>query len=228
MAASEEKTSDHPIRRLSLQTAESPLSTKRVLNTGSGASGVSRLHLAFSGWEEVRLDIDARVQPNLVGSITDMRAIVADASFDAIWSSHNLEHLHSHEVPKALQEFRRVLRPDGFAFVTSPDLEAVAEQLLKHGALAEAYMSPAGPISALDMLYGHRASVAAGNLYMCHNTGFTAATLGQAALEAGFPEARVARGADFDIWGLFLMPQADLGTIAGYLDKTAQRVLLGQ
>src|SRR5271166_1908469 len=77
--------------------------TKTVLNVGSGSYTPERLHPAFRNaeWKEVRYDIDTLVKPDIVGSITDMAA-VANESCDAIWCSHNLEHLHTHEVPKAL------------------------------------------------------------------------------------------------------------------------------
>ena len=44
------------------------------------------------------------------------------ASVDAVFSSHNIEHLYPHEVPLALKEFMRVLKPDGFVLMTCPDL----------------------------------------------------------------------------------------------------------
>jgi predicted SAM-dependent methyltransferase len=40
---------------------------------------------------------------------------VASESVDAIFSSHNIEHLYPHEVPVALAEFIRVLKPGLFA-----------------------------------------------------------------------------------------------------------------
>ncbi len=55
----------------------------------------------------------------------DMAEVEAE-SVDAIFSSHNLEHLYPHEVPVALSEFMRVLRSDGFVVLTCPDLKAVA------------------------------------------------------------------------------------------------------
>jgi hypothetical protein len=45
------------------------------------------------------------LNPDIVGTMTDMSA-VADASVDALFSSHNIEHLYPHEVPVALAEFR--------------------------------------------------------------------------------------------------------------------------
>jgi hypothetical protein len=43
-----------------------------------------------------------------------------------------------------------------------------------------------GPIAPLDILYGHRPSLASGNTFMAHRTGFTADTLGAALIKAGF------------------------------------------
>ena len=67
------------------------------------------------------MDIDPAAQPEVLGSLTKMDAFPAH-EFDAVWSSHTLEHLYSHEVPAALAEFKRVLKPDGFALITCPDL----------------------------------------------------------------------------------------------------------
>jgi predicted SAM-dependent methyltransferase len=75
-------------------------------------------------WSEQRLDIDASVAPDIIGTMTDMSA-VADAAVDAVFSSHNIEHLYPHEVPLALAEFKRVLKPDGFVVITCPDLQSV-------------------------------------------------------------------------------------------------------
>ena len=124
---------------------------------------------------------------------------VATASVDAVWSSHNVEHLYAHEVPVALAEFHRVLRPGGFALITLPDLQKVAELVAADGLEDVAYVSPAGPIRPLDMLYGWRRSIARGNLFMAHHTGFTAKTLGQALRRAGFDPVAVSRSG-FDLW----------------------------
>jgi SAM-dependent methyltransferase len=185
-------------------------SRKRVLNAGSGPYSARKLHPVFAreAWQEIRIDIDPQSQPDMVGSITDMRSSIAPQSFDAIWSSHTLEHLYAHEVPSALAEFRRVLRPDGFALVTSPDLETVASLIIDRGLDHIAYTSPAGPITPLDMLFGHSASIARGHHYMAHKTGFTAASLGQRFADAGFATVLVKRDR-LDLWVLGLMQEAD-------------------
>lgn len=115
----------------------------------------------------MRLDIDSAVKPDIIGTMTDISA-VADGSVDAIFSSHNIEHLYPHEVPLALGEFMRVLKPDGFSVITCPDLQSVAALVAEDKLLDPAYTSPAGAIAPLDILYGHRASMAAGNTYMAH------------------------------------------------------------
>ena len=115
------------------QSPQSQARVRRVLNVGSGAPGGGRLHPGFEdgAWREVRLDIDPAVNPDIVASVIDLKSVVADESFDAIWSSHSLEHLHTHEVIPALQEFRRVLRPGGrlmvldFSTPTSKPLKAL-------------------------------------------------------------------------------------------------------
>lgn len=78
------------------------------------AHGPHHLWLQYQDWTENRLDIDPAVQPDVTGTMTDM-ASVASASVDAVFSSHNIEHLYPYEVPPSLAEFRRVLRDDGFA-----------------------------------------------------------------------------------------------------------------
>lgn len=157
------------------------------LHVGCGQNTKVRTTRALNTpeWTELRLDIDPSVSPDIVGTMTDMRA-VADASVDAVYSSHNIEHLYPHEVPLALAEFRRVLKPDGFAIVTCPDLQAVAELVAQDKLTQPAYQSPAGPITPLDILYGHRPALAAGNLFMAHRTGFTLSSLMQTFNAAGF------------------------------------------
>ena len=192
---------------------------KRILNAGSGhisARGVAPL-FASPDWEEVRLDVDPAVGPTVIGSITDMKAIFPSESFDAVWSSHTLEHLFAHEVPIALGEFKRILKPDGFALFMCPDLESVASHLGQHGADHIAYTSPAGPITALDMLFGHQASVAQGRHYMAHKTGFTAERLGNLLLGAGFPTVNVRRDHYFEICALAFAERADQSRIQAEL-----------
>jgi SAM-dependent methyltransferase len=160
------------------------------------------------GWKTVRLDIDPGVNPDLVGSITDLERICSPKSFDAIFSSHSIEHLFAHEVLPALRGFHKVLKTDGFVLINCPDLETVIAQILKHGLDSELYSSPAGPIAGLDILFGHTQSIARGNPYMAHKTGFTASRLGNVLFQAGFSKVVVNR-TEWDLWAVGMREHAD-------------------
>jgi SAM-dependent methyltransferase len=180
---------------------------KTVLNVGCGYPLRQKLHRHFQGpeWREIRLDLDPAVQPDIVCSITEMSP-VPSSSVDAVWSSHNLEHLQRHEVPLALVEFIRVLKPLGFLFLTLPDLRQVAQLVVEDRLEDAAYTSPSGPITALDMIFGHTASLARGNPFMAHRTGFTARTLHKVLAEAGFVDITVRQGNSFDLWATAYRP----------------------
>jgi SAM-dependent methyltransferase len=151
-------------------------------------------------WREIRFDIDKSVNPDIVGTLTDM-SLVQSSSVDAVYSSHNIEHVFAHEVPVALKEFHRVLKPDGIAVITCPDLQSVCEAVAKHGLLTPLYISPMGPISAIDILYGHRRSIAQGKVYMAHKCGFTYPTMQESVFGAGFKRCiGASRPGAFDLW----------------------------
>jgi predicted SAM-dependent methyltransferase len=183
-------------------------SAQIVLNVGCGYAPRTRLHQFFQsdGWRELRLDIDPAVNPDICCSMTEMTP-VATGSVDAVWSSHNLEHLHRHEVPRALSEFCRVLRPRGLLLVTLPDLQRVAELVARDTLEEAAYMSPSGPITPLDIIFGHTASLAQGRVHMAHKTGFTAKSLHRLLVEAGFVDIDLRRS-PFDLWARAGKPAA--------------------
>jgi len=174
---------------------------KTVLNVGCGPRGRPHGFAGFDqGWTELRLDIDPAVEPDVVGTMTDMSA-VATGSVDAVVSSHNIEHLYPHEVPLALAEFVRVLKPDGRLLITCPDLQSVFARVAKGELASPLYESDSGPISALDIMYGHRGAMGAGNLFMAHRCGFTLQVLADTLQACGFPRtAGIARPEAFDLW----------------------------
>lgn len=182
-----------------------PMQMKTILHVGCGhRKGGAQLPPAFrvTQWREIRLDIDPGNKPDIVGSMLEMPA-VADGSMDVVYSAHNIEHVYPHEVQQVLREFLRVLKPEGYAVLTCPDLQSVCA-LIADGKLKEvAYQSPAGPITPLDILYGHGADLAKGNHYMAHKGGFTLNTLTEDLQTAGFQTVagkRRIRG--LDIWAL--------------------------
>lgn len=175
---------------------------KTVLHVGCGHYNPKKLHQQFrnDGWKEIRFDIDPAVQPDILGDMTNMSA-VSDGSVDAVWSSHNIEHLYWHDVPVALREFNRVLKIGGFVYLTLPDIQAVAKHVAEGKLEDPLYDSPAGPISAIDILYGHRASITRGNHFMAHKTAFTAKTLSQRLYEAGFDNVRT-QSENLNLWAI--------------------------
>jgi SAM-dependent methyltransferase len=186
---------------MAVEAAAKSGAEQQVLHVGCGPARADKLHAVFHSraFREVRLDIDPAVKPDIVASMTDM-SVVASGSMDALWSSHNVEHLFAHEVAVALGEFCRVLKPTGFALITLPDLQAVARLIADDKLADPAYQSPLGPVSPLDILYGHRGAIARGNVFMAHRTGFTARTLADALVAAGFNFVEVGHGASFDLW----------------------------
>lgn len=191
-----------------------------MLNAGSGPRSHRKINRVFDAacWREVRMDIDPAVAPDVVGSMTTMRTHFKPNSFDAIWSSHSLEHLYNHDIPVALDGFHHILKPDGFALITCPDLEIAMSLFLHHGPDHEVYRSEAGPITPLDMIFGHSASIERGAVYMAHRSGLTVDRLGRLLLTAGFDEV-ITRCHGFDLWALALMQHADRDAILRQLGQ---------
>lgn len=193
---------------------------KTFLHVGCGPKHKDRTTRGFNTnhWKELRFDIDKSVQPDLVGTMTDMSS-VASGSVDAVFSSHNIEHLYPHDVPVALAEFLRVLKPDGFAVITCPDLQSVCALIAEDKLTEPAYTSPAGPIAPLDILYGHRPAMARGNLYMAHRCGFTQKVLTGTLQAAGFATVAAKRRGHpyYDLWALgtaSALPEPELRELA--------------
>lgn len=145
---------------------------KTFLHVGCGPRRKDRTIAGFAELNELRYDIDESIQPDLDGTMTDMSS-VSSKLVDAVFSSHNIEHLYPNEVPVALSECLLVLKPDGIAVNTWSDLQAVCALVAEDKLTEPAYTSPAGPIAPLDIHYGHRPSLSAGNLYMAHRCVFT-------------------------------------------------------
>jgi hypothetical protein len=158
-----------------------------LLHVGCNAKRKNQTTAGFGRpeWTEIRLDIDPSVEPDIVANMLDMAA-VPTASVDGLFSSHNIEHLYLHEVETALREFRRVLKPGGFAVITCPDLQSMAELVVQDRLHEAAYVSPAGPVTPHDTLYGYGPALARGHLFMAHRCGFTQRSLHDALRAAGF------------------------------------------
>ena len=122
---------------------------RKFLHVGCGhkRKGATIKPFAAAEWQEVTLDIDEAVSPDLIDGLPEL-ASVPTGAFDAVYSAHNLEHLFPHEVAPALAAFRRVLKDDGFAVITCPDLQTIGDRLAADDLETPLYTSPSGPVSA--------------------------------------------------------------------------------
>jgi SAM-dependent methyltransferase len=160
---------------------------KLLVNLGSGPKGAAWLPAMFADWEQLRVDIDPDAAPDVLADITDLTAIPS-GSADAVWSAHCIEHLYLHEVGRAIAEAHRILADDGFLCLIVPDLQSIASYIVNDRLHEVIYQSPAGPVTAHDMLFGYGPDLASGHPTMAHNCGFTAGVLLQKLREARFAE----------------------------------------
>lgn len=159
----------------------------RWLNVGSGVagSGLRPPGMCEPNWVEVRLDADPAVLPDIESAANDLQG-VSSASFDAVFSSHCIEHLYLDQALPALCEWRRVLREQGFLLLVCPDLQAAAEMIADDRLFDVAYAG----ITPFDIVFSHQGLVsqgrAAGHHWMEHRSGYTLSSLTQLVSQAGF------------------------------------------
>ncbi len=174
-----------------------------LLNAGSGESTHGNLPAYFKGWRQIRVDVNDAVAPDVVASVTDL-SVIADGSVDAVWSAHCVEHLYAHEVPTALQEFRRVLNDTGFACIIVPDLQSIAEYIANDRLDEAIYESSAGPVTAHDMIWGFGAAIARGETAMAHRCGFTPTVFLNCLKQAEFGEIALRRRSNLELAAIAL------------------------
>ena len=153
-------------------------------------------------WEEIRYDIDASVNPTIVGSLTDL-GMIESGTIDAIYSAHNIEHLFEFEVEIALAEFYRVLKSDGILVLACPDLESVCKIVIEKGLYGRAYDTPTDGIviTPHDMIYGWGRVIRSGNPFFAHKCGFDTQTMHHKLSDAKFKDfASFVTKTDFTLW----------------------------
>ena len=150
---------------------------KIVLNVGCGKTKLEYQSSHFKDWKEIRVDGFENLTADIIDSMVGLEKI-PNESVDAIWASHVVEHNYWHDLPKVFNSFLRVLKEDGFAVIRVPDLGSIASRI-EEGLLDAVYDSSAGPVSVIDMIYGHRGFVESWGDGMCHKTGFTKKSMEQ-------------------------------------------------
>ena len=174
---------------------------KNLLHVGCGyRTKKDTLKYYDDEWKETRVDINKNVNPDILGSMKDL-SNVQNNYYDSVFSSHSIEHVYAHEVDGVLKEFHRVLNMNGLLVITCPELKSICKLVLEDKLLDIAYESAAGPISPIDMIWGHRVPIKKGNEFMAHKCGFTLKTLMSACTNANFKSvAGIERPRHFDLW----------------------------
>ena len=76
---------------------------KTLLHVGCGPQDKSQIKgFNNDSWKEIRFDIDKNVNPDVVGTLTDM-SLVETGSVDALYSAYNIDHIYPHQIPIALK-----------------------------------------------------------------------------------------------------------------------------
>ena len=169
-----------------------PQRERVLVNVGCGPRHASTLPRYFDHWQQLRVDVDASVQPDILAELTDLSPI-PDGSADAVWAAHCVEHLYAHQVKLALKEFRRVLREDGFVCVIVPDLQTIAQYVAADRMHETLYDSPAGPVTPHDIVFGFGVAIASGRASMAHRCGFTPGMLQRCFHELPYGEVLLRR-----------------------------------
>lgn len=163
------------------------MSPKKVLNVGGNNKSIP-LPPQYAGYEHLLLDIDPTGKPDICCDARKLTTLAAE-QFDAIYNSHNLEHYYRHDVGAVLAGFRHVLKDGGFIQIRVPDMAEVFRRVVEGGLDIDdaLYQSAAGPIMALDVIYGFQLQIErSGQEFFAHKTGFTQKSLLAALQKAGF------------------------------------------
>ena len=175
-------------------------SKPKVLNVGGGSKAV-RIPTYYRRFEHCLLDIDPKGAPDIVCDARQLSTL-DPGQFDAIYCSHNLEHYYAHDVPRVLRGFLHVLKPDGFAEIRVPDIDAVMKACVADGLDIEdvLYTSGRGPVRVRDVLYGYGPEIeASGQDFYAHKTGFSPRSLARALRTAGFANIVARSGRHLEI-----------------------------
>jgi hypothetical protein len=170
----------------------------RVLNVGGNTKAIP-LPARYEGWEHVLLDIAPGPDVDIVCDARDIGKMASQMDieelFDVVLCSHNLEHYYAHDVVPVLVGFRRTLAlTTGEVHIVVPNIGQLIVEMVEHKIDLDdvLYMSPAGDITPLDVLYGWGKEIEeSGNPFFAHKTGFTARRLHRVLEAAGFRDVKV-------------------------------------
>jgi predicted SAM-dependent methyltransferase len=149
-----------------LQRPGVKLGKKRIIDLGSGHPEES--YKTDEG-EVLRVDIREDAKPDYR---CDLRVLpFGSGEFDIVYSSHTLEHFDRKDIPAVLDEWVRLLKPDGELRLLLPNIKWAAQHI----------MNDEIDIDVMNVLYG--AQTYDENFHRC---GFTPQIIEQLLAERGF------------------------------------------
>ncbi|MBL0320028.1 MAG: methyltransferase domain-containing protein [Alphaproteobacteria bacterium] len=160
-----------------------------LLRIGFSDLPLAQIHpsLAKGQWQELNIAADPK-HPEKLYHLTQYN----NDSVQAIVAHQALEYLFTYEVPKALQEYFRVVEPGGFLFITVYDLQTVGESLASGKLEGMALTDKKGQTNPMACLFGP-ASQNTSAKHLQYRTGFIAQRLADKLQTAGFTGIRVQR-----------------------------------
>ena len=176
-----------PAPLIAPETSKETIVAKKVLNVGGNNKSIP-IPSHYNGWQHDLLDIDPSGRPDIVCDARKLTTLPQEI-YDAIYCSHNLEHYDRHEGLRVIKGFHHILNDDGFAEIRVPDISQVIAMLQTQNLELDdvMYMSPAGPITGHDIIYGLQRQIErSGEDFFAHKTGFTASSLSKMLFSGGF------------------------------------------
>lgn len=166
-----------------------------------GSLRAMKLHIGcgkvyLHGW--VNVDLFSNTAADLCCDIT--RIPYPAGTFETIYASHVLEHVHRHMVIAALQHWLELLKPGGILRLAVPNFEAVCNRYQETGNLAE----------LMGLLYGGQNSER-----NYHTVIFDDQTLCSALVKVGFSTVRPwdwrkTEHAEYDDFSRAYLPHRDV------------------
>jgi SAM-dependent methyltransferase len=150
-----------------------PQGKKKILDIGCGTNP----YVTQEG-KTTTVDIRGEVKPDYR---CDFRRLpFATEEFDIVHSSNTLEHVTRKEVEEAIEEWARVVKPDGELRLRVPNLELAAKRILSGNTYD---LIPGTNVTALDILYGQQT-----NDFDFHYNGFSRAGIEGLLKKYGFQD----------------------------------------
>lgn len=160
---------------------------RRVLCIGGG-NEFATMPYHYAAWNKTLLSEQLREGAHPIKSTLRLSER-EEATFDAVYCSHQLKNHSLQEGGKILNGIRRLLKPGGFVHLKVPDVTVLMHQMVKSGHDLEdvAYISAAGPISYHDVLWGLNTALGEpGHASAGHKSGYSRKVINRVLSDSGY------------------------------------------